>query len=122
MIIIAGGYDKNLPFDELGQKIAEKAKTAILIGQTASKISDAIRNATMSLRAKRSNLSERNIETHIVDSLAKAVKQAHQIAVPGDVVLLSPSCASYDMFDNFEHRGKEFINLVRTLGTKKAGV
>ncbi len=116
VIIIAGGYDKNLPFDELGQKIAERAKAAILIGQTAPKIRRSILDARCSVKAQR----ESRIE--IVPTLAKAVELAHQIAVPGDVVLLSPACASYDMFDNFEHRGKEFMNLVRILGTKKAGI
>ena len=98
-IIIAGGYDKNLPFDELGAVIAQRAKVAILIGQTAEKIADAIRNTRV----------------EIVDTLAKAVEQANRIAESGDVVLLSPACASYDMFDNFEQRGREFIRLVRQI-------
>jgi UDP-N-acetylmuramoylalanine--D-glutamate ligase len=102
IIIIAGGYDKNIPFDEFGQKIAEKAKAAILLGQTAQKIADAI-----TARPKT------NTKIEIVNSLAKAVELAKQLATNGDVVLLSPACASYDMFDNFEHRGKEFCRLVR---------
>jgi len=119
IIIIAGGYDKNLPFDEFGQKIAEEAKAAILLGQTAPKIAKAIRNAKMSLRAQRSNLKPRatsderratNVE--IVNSLSEAVDLARQLAEPGDVVLLSPACASYDMFDNYEQRGREFTRLV----------
>jgi len=130
-IIIAGGYDKGLPFDELGQKIATNAKAAILIGQTAPKIASAIHNAKMSLRAVkrwksakagRSNLNKRDArgeirETKIelVDSLAEAVQLAARLAVNDDVVLLSPACASYDMFDNFQHRGREFIKLVRKL-------
>jgi UDP-N-acetylmuramoylalanine--D-glutamate ligase len=122
VIIIAGGYDKNLPFNELGKKIAERAKAAIFIGQTAPKISETIRNANMSLRAKRSNLKPSDIEVNLADSLAEAVQLANQLAVTGDVVLLSPACASYDMFDNFEHRGQEFIKLVKSLGKKKAGV
>jgi len=97
VIIIAGGYDKNLPFDELGEKIAQKAKAAILIGQTASKIASSIRNT--------------QVET--VASLPEAVNLAKQLATGSDVVLLSPACASYDMFDNFEHRGREFCRLVR---------
>lgn len=102
VIIIAGGYDKNIPFDEFGQKIAEKAKAAILLGQTAQKIADAI-----TARPKT------NTKIEIVNSLAKAVELAKQLAANGDVVLLSPACASYDMFDNFEQRGKEFCRLVR---------
>ena len=132
VIIIAGGYDKNIPFDEFGQKIAQKAKAAILIGQTAHKIAKAIHNAKMSLRAplhsslraKRSNLKSRNTQysirstkVEIVDSLAEAVQLANRLAVSGDVVLLSPACASYDMFDNFEQRGQKFIELVREVGS-----
>jgi UDP-N-acetylmuramoylalanine--D-glutamate ligase len=122
-IIIAGGYDKNLPFEQLGEKIAKNAKAAILIGQTARKIADAIRNADMSLRAQRSNLDKRT--THyalrttrieIVNSLAEAVRLADRLAESGDVVLLSPACASYDMFENFQHRGREFCRLVREIG------
>jgi len=121
-IIIAGGYDKYIPFDELGQKIAENAKAAVLLGQTAKKIADAIRNAKTSLRGakRRSNLKPhntqyaiRNTQVEIVDSLAQAVELASRLAVSGDVVLLSPACASYDMFDNFEHRGQEFCKLIR---------
>jgi len=121
-IIIAGGYDKNLPFDELGQKIAANAKAAILIGQTAPKIATAINNAKMSLRAQRSNLDRRetryevrDTKIELVNSLAEAVQMANRLAKTGDVVLLSPACASYDMFENFEQRGREFIKHVRTL-------
>jgi UDP-N-acetylmuramoylalanine--D-glutamate ligase len=103
-IIIAGGYDKDLPFDELGQKIATNAKAAILIGQTAPKIRDAIQF-----------FSEAGTKIQIVDSLTEAIQLAARLAVSGDVVLLSPACASYDMFNNFQHRGHEFIRLVRAL-------
>ncbi len=123
-IIIAGGYDKNLSFDELGQKIASNSKAAILMGQTAPKIASAIHNAKMSLRAKRSNLNQpdtvyqvRDIKIEVVDSLAEAIQLAARLAVNGDVVLLSPACASYDMFDNFQHRGREFTKLVRALNS-----
>jgi UDP-N-acetylmuramoylalanine--D-glutamate ligase len=104
IIIIAGGYDKHIPFDEFGQKIAEKTKAAILLGQTAQKIADAI-----TARPK----TKTKIE--IVNSLPRAVELAKQLATNGDVVLLSPACASYDMFDNFEQRGKQFCKLVREL-------
>jgi UDP-N-acetylmuramoylalanine--D-glutamate ligase len=99
VIIIAGGYDKKLPFDELGEKITEKAKAAILIGQTAAKIASAISNA----------------RTELVDSLAEAVQSARRLAERGDVVLLSPACASYDMFDNFQQRGERFAQLVKQI-------
>jgi len=112
-IIIAGGYDKNLPFDELGKKIAANTKAAILLGQTANKIAQAIRK-TQDSRLK---TQDRELKTHIeiVNSLQEAVRTAACLAEPGDVVLLSPACASYDMFENFQHRGREFTRLVRVL-------
>ena len=103
-IIIAGGYDKNIPFAELGEKIALAAKAAILIGQTADKIAQAIAVCRK---------SEAQVE--IVSSLADAVKMASKIAERGDVVLLSPACASYDMFENFHQRGEIFKELVNAL-------
>jgi UDP-N-acetylmuramoylalanine--D-glutamate ligase len=106
VIIIAGGYDKNIPFDELGQKIAENAKAAILFGQTAPKIADAIQI-----------FPEAGTKIQIVNSLAEAVQMANRLAETGDVVLLSPACASYDMFDNFEQRGQKFTELVREVGS-----
>jgi len=112
IILIAGGYDKHLPFEQLGQKIAEKAKAAILIGQTAPQIADAIRNA-ISKRGTRDERRGTRIE--IVNSLTEAVQLANRVAEAGDVVLLSPACASYDMFENYEQRGQEFTSLVREL-------
>jgi len=116
-IIIAGGYDKDIPFDELGKKIAEKAKAAILIGATAPKIQKSIQNAQMSLRGaqRRSNLKTLNTKIRLVDSLVESVQHANQFAETGDVVLLSPACASYDMFENYEQRGKEFVKMVKAL-------
>jgi len=116
-IIIAGGYDKNIPFDHLGEIIARKAKAAILIGKTASKIAAAINNAKMSLQEaqQRSNLKPHDTKVDLVDSLAEAVELANQHAQNGDVVVLSPACASYDMFENYEQRGRKFTELVREL-------
>jgi UDP-N-acetylmuramoylalanine--D-glutamate ligase len=99
IIIIAGGYDKHIPFDEFGQKIAKKVKAAILLGQTAQKIASTICNTKIKF----------------VSSLDEAVNSAKQLAESGNIVLLSPACASYDMFDNFEQRGKEFCKLVREI-------
>ena len=107
VIIIAGGYDKGTAFDEFGEKIAERAKAAILIGQTAEQIRDAI-SKTQDTRLKTQQVK-------LAKSLAEAVSFAGQLAAEGDVVLLSPACASYDMFDNFEHRGREFTMLARQI-------
>jgi UDP-N-acetylmuramoylalanine--D-glutamate ligase len=104
-IIIAGGYDKDLPFEELGQKIAANAKAAVLLGQTAHEIASAIQT-----------FPQAGTKIQIVNSLAEAVRLANQLAETGVVVLLSPACASYDIFENFEHRGREFIRLVQEIG------
>lgn len=117
-IIIAGGYDKNLAFDELGGQIARKAKAAILLGQTAPKIALAIRTAQESLgvaACRDGNLKSPDTRVEIVESLSDGVDLASRLAVAGDVVLLSPACASYDMFDNFQQRGERFAALVSAL-------
>ncbi len=100
-IIIAGGYDKHIPFDEFGAKIAQKAKAAILIGQTAGAIGKIIQNHP-----------QNKAQVRFAKTLEEAVKLANGLAVEGDAVLLSPACASYDMFENYEQRGQQFIDLV----------
>jgi len=107
-ILIAGGYDKHIPFDELGGKIAQSTKAVILIGQTAGKIADAIAAASGNSRA----------DVRFAGSLAEAVELAGRLAVPGDVVLLSPACASYDMFENYQERGRLFAQLVQRVGER----
>ena len=106
-IIIAGDYDKRLPFGELGKVIAEKAKAAILIGQTA----DAIAAAIQAARAD-------GITVKIVGSMDDAVGEAAKLSEGGDVVLMSPACASYDMFDNYKQRGEVFASAVKKLESK----
>jgi UDP-N-acetylmuramoylalanine--D-glutamate ligase len=106
-ILIAGGYDKHTPFDELGRRIAGRAKAVILIGQTAKQIANAIRAASE---------NGRQIDMQFAGSLAEAVEIANRLAVPGDVVLLSPACASYDMFENYQQRGRLFAEIVQRLG------
>jgi len=116
IIIIAGGYDKNLPFDKLGEKIAQKAKAAILIGQTAPKIRCSILDARYSTSGQReAKVENPELRIQIVGSLSDAVQLANKVAETGDIVLLSPACASYDMFENYEQRGQEFIKLVHLL-------
>jgi UDP-N-acetylmuramoylalanine--D-glutamate ligase len=125
-IIIAGGYDKHLPFDQFGRKIAEKTKAAILIGQTAPKIAEAVKNAQKYLapqlvaglpknQSRNTHYALRTARIEIVNSLAEAVELANQLAESGDIVLLSPACASYDMFENYEQRGREFTRLVQEI-------
>jgi UDP-N-acetylmuramoylalanine--D-glutamate ligase len=115
-IIIAGGYDKHIPFDGFGQKVARNAKAAILIGQTAQNIAKAI--ARFSIQDARCStsiegrVSSNEVRVEFADSLEKAIQLADGLAASGDVVVLSPACASYDMFENYEQRGQQFIDLV----------
>ena len=103
-LLIAGGYDKGVSFTSLGSAIARQAKAAILLGQTAGKLAQAIEACP-----------DQQIHIEQVGCLDRAVAQARQMAGPGDVVLLSPACASYDMFDNFQQRGDAFRRLVMAL-------
>ncbi len=107
IILIAGGSDKKIPFDELGQEIADHAKRCILIGETAPKIYDAIQAAVGNDVASRI--------AHRCDDLHAAVAYAAHIAERGDIVILSPACASFDMFANFEERGNAFKHSVMEL-------
>jgi UDP-N-acetylmuramoylalanine--D-glutamate ligase len=119
-IIIAGGYDKHIPFDEFGRKIAQKAKAAILIGQTAQAIAKAIQANPQictwhGLPARESTAKMAVPQVKFAKTLEEAVNLANALAAKGDVVVLSPACASYDMFENYEQRGRQFIDLVGKL-------
>jgi UDP-N-acetylmuramoylalanine--D-glutamate ligase len=105
-VLIAGGYDKHTPFDELGQRIAAGAKVTILIGQTARTIAAAIQAASQ---------GRQKVDVRFAGSLAEAVQVAGSVAATGDVVLLSPACASYDMFENYQQRGRMFGELARRI-------
>jgi UDP-N-acetylmuramoylalanine--D-glutamate ligase len=101
LIWIVGGVDKGNNYEELLPLIREKAKAIICLGADNEK-----------LRNTFEGLSEIFIETQ---AMSEAVKIAHKIAVPKDTVLLSPACASFDLFKNYEDRGDQFKNAVRNL-------
>ena len=107
VILIAGGYDKKIPFEELGEEICGHVKSVILVGDTAEKIRDSIVNAKAYQEAKP--------DIMVVDTLAEAVSAAEKQAKSGDVVTLSPACASFDQFPNFAARGKAFKDFVHGL-------
>ncbi len=104
VIMIAGGKDKGIPYDEIGPAIAQKVKVLILIGKTAGKIEEAV----LAVKAE-------NIEIIHCESYEEVVNIAREKAVSGDVVLLSPASTSFDMFANFEERGNLFKKLVNEL-------
>lgn len=109
-IFILGGYDKNIPFTPLVKKIidSKSAPLVVLLGQVREKLADEFQ------RCKKQNQTDCP-ECAKADSLAQAVQITRQYAPPGSIVLLSPACASYDMFPNFQHRGNAFRQLILQL-------
>ena len=110
-IVIAGGYDKHLPFDLLGEELCDRAKAVILNGDTSEKIASSIEAALVHRADKKS------FPVFRVNDLREAVMLAYSISVPGDIVMLSPACASFDRFRNFEERGNIFRQYVMELET-----
>lgn len=100
IVLIAGGRDKDSDFTVLREEVKKKVRCGILIGEAAEKIEKAWERACPLIRA---------------NSLKEAVDMARKQAHSGDVVLLSPACASFDMFKNFEDRGEQFKKLVWSL-------
>lgn len=107
ILLIAGGYDKNLDYTQLGDLICNKVKTLILIGNTAEKIKAAVKNSD-SFRGC-------NIKIMNATDMAQAVKFARENSSSGDIVSMSPASASFDMYKNFEERGNHFKKLVNEL-------
>ena len=107
VILIAGGYDKQIPFDELGREICTHAKAVFLNGTTASAIRKAVENAP--------NYIPGNPVLVDCDDFADATHKAAAYAVSGDVVLMSPACAAFDQFKNFMERGSFFKKLIMEL-------
>ncbi len=110
VILLAGGYDKNIPFDELGEHLPKYAKALYLTGATAEKIRAAV--------VGHPNYNAEALPIIMAENYAEAVKLAYDAAQSGDVIMLSPACASFDSFKNFEVRGEYFINCVKELSEK----
>ena len=104
-VLIMGGRDKGNDYTELHRLLYEKVHTVIAIGESKEKIRDQVGKVVPSFE--------------LADSLEEAVEKAHNAANYGDVVLLSTACASFDMFENFEHRGREFKKAVQSLEIKQ---
>ncbi|MBE6823840.1 MAG: UDP-N-acetylmuramoyl-L-alanine--D-glutamate ligase [Ruminococcaceae bacterium] len=107
ILLICGGYDKNLDYTDLGGIICEKVKHLILLGATADKIENAVKNCFA--------FCDCGINIIRVNSMEDAVNKARELAVCGDVVSMSPASASFDMYKNFEERGNHFKMLVNEL-------
>jgi UDP-N-acetylmuramoylalanine--D-glutamate ligase len=106
-IMIQGGSDKGISFEPMAAPICEKVKILILMGETAEKIRAAVTSAP--------NYKDSGIKIFMVKNMQEAVETAHRYAVSGDVVSLTPACASFDMYRMFEERGKHFKQCVNAL-------
>ena len=100
ILVILGGKDKGSDYTVLQQSLREKATLALLIGSAADKIEKQI---------------VENVSVERAGTIERAVEIASRRARPGDTVLLAPACASFDQFQNYEHRGRRFKQLVRQL-------
>jgi UDP-N-acetylmuramoylalanine--D-glutamate ligase len=109
VILIAGGYDKKIPYDELGESIIHQVKKLILLGQTADKIYESYKVACDK------NKDIQKIEVIFAKTLEEAVEKAYYKAEKGDIITLSPASASFDMFKNFEERGRMYKDIVNKL-------
>lgn len=107
VILIAGGYDKKIPFEPLAQEAYLNIKTLILVGSTKYKIKEVFERI----------LKEKKVSLEIIleEKFNEAIYTAKLIAKPGDIVMLSPACASFDMFENFEVRGNKYKEIVMEL-------
>lgn len=100
--LIAGGYDKDSDFTPIFDVFGEKVKTLILLGATKEKFAETARTCGFE-------------EVVLVEDMEAAIKVAFERSRPGDAILLSPACASWDMYDNFEQRGTHFKSCVKAL-------
>ena len=107
IILIAGGYDKKIPYEPLAPEILAHVKTLVLMGATGPRIEAAVRACP--------GFDESALTILHADSMQHAVELARSAAQPGDVVSLSPASASFDLYPNFEVRGRDYKNIVKNL-------
>lgn len=107
IILIAGGYDKNLDYTPLAKPIISKVKTLLLLGQTSGKIFDAVKTEL--------EKQDKELAIYVCEDLKQTVQLAKKIARKGQVVLFSPASASFDLFKNFADRGEKFKAEVNSL-------
>ncbi len=107
IILIAGGYDKKIPYDDMGKVVPSTVKVLILFGATADKIEAATKNAP--------DYTEGNPKIIRVSNMEEAVAAARENAVEGDIVAMSPASASFDMYKNFAEKGIHFKKIVNEL-------
>ena len=107
IILIAGGYDKKIPYEPLAPEIIAHVKTLVLMGATGPRIEKAVR--------EHPDFDESQLTILHADNMQHAVELARGAAKPGDIVSLSPASASFDLYPNFEVRGRDYKNIVMQL-------
>jgi len=107
VVAIAGGYDKHLDLTDFARELAQRAKVTLCLGQTGPTLL--------------ATIGTYGGQAVAVATLAEAVDQAHRLTQAGDAVLLSPGCASWDMFENYQIRGKQFAEMAHSLANASAG-
>jgi UDP-N-acetylmuramoylalanine--D-glutamate ligase len=121
LILLAGGRDKHLPWEEMARVTVERVRHLVVFGEAADLIADAVGRFLSAATAAGQTLSDPaspqrvQIELHRGETLEKAVQVAARVARPGDIVLLSPGGTSFDAYRDFEERGEHFGRLVRAL-------
>ncbi len=115
VVLLLGGREKHLPLEKMAAEACRRCRAVVVFGEAAPVLEESLRAAAKDVGP------EESCQILRVGSLAEAVTSAQGAARPGDVVLLSPACASFDAFDNFEQRGAEFRRLVETLGPSRGG-
>ena len=118
IVLLAGGRDKKLPWDEFARLVHQRVKHLVLFGEAAGLIERAIRNSEFVIRnasAVPARITNYALRVHRCADLEEAVAVAHRVAEPGDVVLLAPGGTSFDAYKDFAARGEHFRALVRAL-------
>jgi UDP-N-acetylmuramoylalanine--D-glutamate ligase len=110
LVVILGGDGKGQDFTPLAKPLAQHARAVVLIGRDADRIRSAVEHAVAA------------VPMFDASTLPEAVRIAQQQAQPGDAVLLSPACASFDMFDNYPHRARVFVGAVHELAIERGVV
>jgi UDP-N-acetylmuramoylalanine--D-glutamate ligase len=107
VVLIAGGDGKGQDFSPLAKPIAQHARAVVLIGRDAGKIAAAVQHGG-------------GVPVHHAATMEDAVRESFMLAQPGDAVLMSPACASFDMFRNYIHRAEAFVAAVRQVETENS--
>ena len=117
-VVICGGYDKHISFDVLAEPLCNRARAVILTGAAAPLIGSSLEKELAARKTEGKSVPPVLYES----DFDKAVERAYSCALPGDVVLLSPACASFDSFRNFEERGNRFKSVARAIIQSENGI